>query len=764
MDVFCLSLGKAQAIGAFFLVSLNLASLLFAQEVHSSPTAMPARRSYHNEEELLAKMTLEEKVGQLVQVSGVPENVELGETVPLKEEYKPLIRAGRIGSILNLTGAENTNAIQRIAVEESRLGIPILFGLDVIHGYRTIFPIPLALAASWDPGLVEQVAAFSAEEARAHGIRWTFAPMVDVTHDPRWGRIAEGPGEDPFLASAMARAWVRGFQGESFRSPGRLAACPKHFVAYGAVEGGRDYNTVSVSLPALWELYLPPFEEAIAAGAPSVMAAFVSVNGRPMASNSWLLRHVLRQELGFRGVVLSDWKAVGELITHGIASNSRDAARQALLAGVDVDMESGVYAANLAELVREGVVSEGLLDEAVRRVLRLKFEVGLFDNPYTIVPRSNGEGEHSNALPREGRELARLAAQRSVVLLKNDNNLLPLSKDLHSVAVIGPLAADQENLLGPWHACGHPSDVVTVLEGIRAKLSSKTKLLYAKGCDINGESTSGFAEALRAAKEAEVAIVVVGEASWMSGEAGSRASLGLPGKQEELVRLLYEAGCRLVVIVLSGRPLAIPWIADHVPALFQAWFPGIEGGNAIADLLFGDAIPSGKLPVTVPRSTGQIPIYYNHENTGRPPGSGPFSSVYIDIPTTPLFPFGYGLSYTRFVYRDLQVERSSIPVGGTVRLSAWVQNVGQRTGEEVVQLYLRDMVSSLTRPVRELKGFRRVRLAPGQSARVEFTLGPKELGFHLEDGRFVVEPGKYQVWIGGSSEGGASGFFEVSAS
>jgi len=697
-------------------------------------------------EDLLGRMTLEEKVGQMCQYSG------------FSEEREVLVKDGRVGSFLNVLGAENTNKVQRMAVEHSRLGIPLIFGLDVIHGYSTIFPIPLGSASCWDPDAVRKAVSIAAAEAASEGIHWTFAPMVDIARDPRWGRIAEGAGEDPYLGSAMARASVEGFQGQDLADPDTIVACPKHYVAYGGAEGGRDYNTVDISERVLREIYLPPFKAAIVdAGAGTVMSAFNDLSGVPASANRYILTSILRKEWGFDGFVVSDWNAIRELLSHGIAATPPEAAKEAVNAGVDMDMEGDVYQKNLVELVREGEVSEGTIDEAVRRILRIKFRLGLFERPY-VDPERAGKVIQS----RENLEAALELARRSIVLLKNEGDLLPLEKEMESVAVIGPLADDRDAPLGSWSCQGNPKDVVTLLDGIKSRVSPETTVRYAKGCEIEGASTEGFENAVRIAKESDVAIVVVGETREMSGEAASRSSLDLPGVQEELVRAIYETGVPLVEVLMNGRPLSISWSAEHVPAILEAWFPGIQGGYAIAYVLFGDYNAGGKLPVTFPRTVGQVPIYYNHKNTGRPPSAQRFTSKYLDIPSTPLFPFGHGLSYTRFEYSNLQINPKRAGPTGTVEIRAEVKNVGDRGGDEVVQLYLRDVVASVTRPVKDLKGFERITLAPGAKKTIVFTLTPEQLSFINRDMKRVVEPGIFEVMVGKSSgDIQLAGTFEV---
>lgn len=700
----------------------------------------PGRTIEERVEDLLRRMTLEEKVGQLCQYSA-----HAGPTPELKE----MIRRGLVGSLLNIVGVERVNEVQRVAVKESRLGIPLLIGLDVIHGYKTIFPIPLALASSWNPEVVRRAAEIAAREASAEGVKWTFAPMLDVARDPRWGRIAEGFGEDSFLASVMAWAAVKGFQGEQLSSdPEKLAACAKHYVAYGAAEGGRDYNTVDVSERTLREVYLPPFKSAVAAGVATVMSAFNDLSGVPASANEFTLRRVLKSEWGFEGFVVSDWNAVGELIQHGIAADGAEAARLALGAGVDMDMVSDLYRRHLVDLVRRGAVPEELIDEAVRRILRVKMLLSLFENPYADPERAKRVVKC-----KDHYDAALEIARECIVLVKNEG-VLPLGKSLRRIAVIGPLADDRDAVLGCWRALGDPRDAVSVLEGVRKKVGPETEVLYAKGCDVRSEDRSGFPEAVEAARRADAVVLVVGESADMSGEAGSRAHLDLPGVQEDLVRAVWEAvGTKapIVMVVMSGRPLTIKWAAERIPAILIAFHLGVRAGDAVADVLFGDYNPGGKLPVTWPRTVGQVPIYYNHKRTGRPPSVDRFTSKYIDEDWRPLFPFGHGLSYTKFEYSGLTIEPEKAEAGGIVTVSFELANVGDREGYEVAQLYVRDVVASVTRPVMELKGFKKVALKPGERRRIVFKLPTQLLAFYGRDMRPRIEAGLYEVMIGSSS-------------
>jgi beta-glucosidase len=699
---------------------------------------------------LVSRMTLEEKLGQLNQLSV--------DNQPSPEQLA-LVRKGLVGSLFNLTGAAATRDAQHVAVTESRLHIPLIFGQDVIHGYRTVFPIPLGEAASWDPEVVEAAARVAAREAAAAGLHWTFAPMVDIARDPRWGRIAEGAGEDPYLGSAIAAARVRGFQGTDPRAPDAVLATVKHFAAYGGAEGGRDYNTVDLSERTLREVYLPPYRAAVDAGAATVMTSFNEIGGIPSTANPWLMTTLLRREWGFRGFVVSDWTAVAELLNHGVAGSRGDVGKLALEAGVDMDMVSRIYVDDLPALVRAGHIPISVVNEAVRRVLRAKVMLGLFDDPYH---GATPERERAVLLAPEHRQLARRVAEEAIVLLKNDGQLLPLGSRAHTIAVIGPLADDKASALGSWPGRGDPRDAVTPLEGIKARAGS-VSVLYAKGCGITDTSSAVFADAVAAAKQADVAVLVLGEAGDMSGEAASRANLDLPGVQPRLLEAIDATGTPVVLVIMNGRPLTIPWAAEHVPAIVESWFLGVETGPALAAVLFGDVSPSGKLPATFPRAVGQIPLYYNHKNTGRPTGPDKYTSKYTDLPVTPLFPFGHGLSYTTFGYSDLRLSAPRITPTGTQRVSVTVTNTGNREGAEVVQLYVHDEVASVTRPVRALAGFRRISLKPGEARTVDFQLTSKELGLYNQSMKFVVEPGKFRVFVGGSSVGGLEAEFEVSA-
>ena len=735
----------------------------------------PAIESRVNE--LLAKMTLSEKVGQLVQENpfaavdwmAVMKQKALAEEQgrpflfhqELRPEFDDLLLAGKVG-VINSADVHTINQLQRKAVEGSRLHIPLLVGHDVIHGFRTVFPIPLAEACTWDPELIEQAAHAAAEEASACGINWIFSPMVDIARDPRWGRIAEGAGEDPFLGMAMARAHVYGNQRDDLKSGRRVAACPKHYVGYGAVEAGRDYNTVDLSERTLRDVYLPPFKAAFEAGAGSTMSAFNEIGGVPGTCNPFTLRTILRQEWHWPGVVISDFNAIGELVQHGVAVDLKEAARLSILAGVDIDMESGGYVNYLAGLVEEKAVPIAVVDEAVRRVLRLKFGLGLFEHPYT------GEGLAETIHLNAGfRDLALQAAHESMVLLKNNANLLPLNPGKNRIALIGPLADNRSDLLGTWAISGQAADVDTVLQGIR-NFQPDSLLTIRQGCALTGTEPVDFSAAVAAAHEADVVILVLGEGAAMSGEAHSRVHLGLPGRQQELLDAVAAAGKPIVCILMSGRPLVVPHLVEQVDALLAAWHGGIRAGQAIADILFGAVNPSGKLTASWPRAEGQIPVYYAHKSTGRPAESKgttqfdvPFRSTYMDEPNAPAFCFGHGLSYTRFEYMDLVVETPSVPMEGTLAVSATIKNIGEQNGVEIVQLYIRDLAASVTRPVKELKGFTRVALQPGEEQRVRFEVLVSDLGFSGLDMGYIVEPGSFTVWIGPDSSRGLEGEFVV---
>ena len=727
----------------------------------------PARPVSKRVDDLLKRMTFDEKTGQLWE-----EQMQTDSDITFAGKLK----RGEVSSFLDgsvlIESPVMRNKIQRIAVEQSRLGIPLIFANDVIHGFRTLFPIPLAQACAWEPELFERTDAIAAREAAAAGIDWTFAPMVDLARDPRWGRIAEGFGEEPWLGALDAAASVRGFQGTNVADTNRVAACLKHYVGYGAAEGGRDYNTTEISEFTLRNFYLPQFKAGVDAGAWTVMSAFNELSGMPASGNRHTLTEILRGEWKFPGCVVSDWTSVSELIPHGVAADDAEAARLALTAGVDMEMVSRTYLNTLARQVKAGKISEAVVDEAVRRVLTVKFEKGLFDQPFTDESRCPAAFLQPDALA-----LAREAAAKSCVLLKDENGTLPVSRPVKKVALIGPLVDDPGEMLGCWVSRGHADEAVSLAAGIRAQLASDAELTVVRGCDLTGtekiqkrldgttvaatddEKTSAddMAKAIAAANAAEVVILALGEPVGWSGENSSRNDLGLPGRQLELFNAVAATGKPVIVVLFNGRPLALPRVQEKAAAILEAWFPGVQGGHGVADVLFGEVDPAGRLSTTFPRSVGQVPIFYNHYNTGRP-GLG----KYVDGPSTPLYPFGFGLAYTTFEYGKVQLSAPEIKPGGTIAASVKLTNTGQRAGTEVAQLYLRDVAASAgPRPVRELKGFQKILLQPGESRDVSFTISGKELGYYDAKGNWLVEPGKFQLWISRDSASGEPVKFEL---
>jgi beta-glucosidase len=711
-------------------------------------------------DELLTRMTLREKLGQMAQFSVGFQPVA---------ECEQAAREGRVGSFINCPSPELRNRLQRIAVEESRLGIPLLFGRDVIHGYRTMFPIPLAQACSFDVALIEEGARVAAREASSVGIDWALAPMVDMTRDPRWGRIAETSGEDPFLSAELGAALVRGYQGADFSDPERVVACAKHYLGYGAAESGKDYNTTLVPEQTLRELHLPPFRACVAAGVGTIMSAFSELNGVPASANPFTLRQILKGELGFAGFVVSDWASVTETISHGLCESERDAAREAALAGVDVEMATRAFSDHLESLLESGEVSLAVIDEAVRRILRVKLQRGLFERPNVDLKRP------SALVTTEHLAVAQRLAEESAVLLKNEGDVLPLSPTLRRLAVIGCLADSALDQLGTWTIDGKPEDAVTTLTALRQRFP-QLELSYEPGTPTpRSTDTSGIERAVAAARSADAVLLFAGEDQAISGESKSRAFLDLPGVQSELIRAVAASGKPLVLVLMAGRPLAIGADIDRAQAALWAWHNGSMGGPALVRLLFGERAPSGKLPVSFPRSVGQIPVYYAHKQTGRPltgqrkpgvPLGTPldpvgFASCYLDVENSPLFPFGFGLSYSRVEYSDLQVATPSLARNGTLEVSAQLTCHGSHAIEEVAQLYTRDLVASVTRPVRELKAFQRIRLAPGETKRVTFQVPASRLAFPGRSGGPVLEPGDFDVWIGGSSEADLRGEFEL---
>ncbi|MCC9018329.1 glycoside hydrolase family 3 N-terminal domain-containing protein [Flavobacterium lipolyticum] len=700
---------------------------------------------------LLKKMTLEEKIGQLNQYTG--DNAATG-PITINANKQAEIKAGLIGSMLNVTGTKYTRQYQELAMQ-SRLKIPLLFGQDVIHGYKTTFPIPLAEAASWDLAAIELAARVAATEASASGIHWTFAPMVDIGRDPRWGRVMEGAGEDTWLGSKIAYARVKGFQGNKLGDLNSVMACVKHFAAYGAAVGGRDYNSVDMSERMLLETYLPPFKAALDAGAATFMNSFNDLNGIPATANMHLQRDILKGKWNFQGFVVSDWGSIGEMVAHGYSKDLKAAALAAITAGSDMDMESNAYRYHLAELVKEGKVAVDLIDDAVKRILRKKFELGLFDDPYRYSDQKRADKALNNP---ENRKAALEVAKKSIVLLKNDNETLPLSKNLKTIAFIGPMVKEYKENMGFWSVelpeVDYNKWIVSQWDGLQSKVGKNTKLLYAKGCEVDGDNKDGFAEAVATAQQADVVILSIGERRDMSGEAKSRSDLHLPGVQEDLVKAIQATGKPVIVLVNAGRPLIFNWTADHVPAIVYTWWLGTEAGNAIADVLFGDYNPSGKLPMTFPREVGQIPIYYNHFSTGRPAkdeDAKNYVSAYIDLKNSPKFPFGYGLSYTKFNYSDLKLSAVKMKNNETIKVSFQLSNVGKAAGEEVVQLYLKDKFGSVVRPVLELRDFQKVKLNAGESKTIEFTIDKEKLSFYNTKLEWTAEPGDFEVMIGASS-------------
>jgi beta-glucosidase len=699
---------------------------------------------------VLKLMTLDEKIGQMNQYNG-----DWDATGPITKDgdKQNQIRKGMLGTMLNVTGVEHTRELQEIAME-SRLKIPLLFGQDIIHGYRTIFPIPLAEACSWDTNAIKLSARIAATEAAAAGVHWTFAPMVDIARDPRWGRVMEGAGEDPYLGSVIAAARVRGFQGNGLGNTDAVMACAKHFAAYGAAIGGRDYNSVDMSLRTLWEIYLPPFKAAEEAGAATFMNSFNDLNGIPATGNKYLQRDILKGKWNFKGFVVSDWGSIGEMINHGYAKDGYDAALKAVTAGCDMDMESRSYINNLSKLVKDGKIKVDLINDAVRRILRKKFEMGLFDDPFKFCDTVREQQQWNNT---ENLKAEKTVAEKSIVLLKNENHLLPLNKQTKTIALIGPFIKAIRDNLGFW-SYQWPDDtarIVTIFQGIKNKVSSDTKILYAKGCKINDSSTAGFAEAIDVAKQADIVIMSVGEASDWSGEAKSRSNLHLPGMQEELIKAIHATGKPVVVMINAGRPLIFNWTADNVPAILYTWWLGTKAGDAIADVLFGDYNPSAKLPISFPRTEGQIPIYYNHFSTGRPATSDSdrfYRSAYIDLSIYPKYCFGYGLSYTNFNYSDIRLSSSIMKANQPITASITVTNNGDYDGEETVQLYIQDLVGSVVRPVKELKGFQKIFLKKGESKQVSFNVNVDMLKFYNGQLQYIYEPGDFKVYIGTNSQ------------
>lgn len=754
-----------------FVVLFSLSLFSFKPERETKRQLDPAIEAKITD--LLAKMTLDEKMGQLNQYTSRWEMTGPAPQGTSNQQMLDMIKSGMVGSMLNVTGVDATRKAQKLAVENSRLKIPMIFGYDVIHGYETMFPIPLAEAASWEPELARKSARVAAIETSASGIQWTFAPMVDVARDARWGRYMEGSGEDPYLGSLFAAARVKGFQGDDLSASNTIAACVKHFAAYGFIEAGREYNTVDISESTLRNVVLPPFKAAADAGALTFMNAFNEIGGIPSTANAHLLRDILKGEWNFDGLVVSDWNSIGELLTHGVAADKKEAARLAIQAGSDMDMEGNCYVPNLKKLVDEGTVDVKLVDDAVRRVLRVKYLLGLFDDPYKYCDENR---EKTSILTKENLQVAREAAKRSIVLLKNEGQLLPLKKNGQKIVLIGELAADKDVPLGSWRAKAITGSAVSLLEGMKNAVAQPANLTYSKGpvyvsgkslfmvqLEFNTTDKTGIAEAVKMAKSADVVVMALGENCFQTGEGRSQTDIRLKGLQQELLEAVYAANKKVVVVLMNGRPLDISWMAKNVPSIVEAWHLGSEAGNAIADVLFGDYNPAGKLPASFPRTVGQVPIYYNHKSTGRP-GSGEgnvFWSHYTDSPNDALFAFGFGLSYTSFAYSDLKISSASISKGERLQVSVTVKNTGKVAGEEVVQLYIRDLIGSITRPVKELKGFEKIFLKSGESKVVNFTLDENDLAFWGADNKFKAEPGDFKLWVGTNSVEGLETSFTL---
>lgn len=756
-----MSILKKYKATLFFIVIFSILWIFESSFSYLNETDLTA--SFDEKAEvLLSKMTLEEKIGQMNQYSGFWDftgpSPRGGDA---KKKYQDL-KNGSVGSMLNVRGVKDVMAVQKIAVEETRLGIPLIIGFDVIHGYKTISPIPIAEAASWDLEAIQKSAQMAALESSAAGINWTFAPMVDISRDARWGRVMEGAGEDPFLGSKIATAKVKGFQGENLSSNFTIAACAKHFAAYGFSEGGRDYNTVDVGTSTLHNMVFPPFIAAKDAGVKTFMNSFNELNGIPATGNEYLQREVLKEEWNFDGFVVSDWDSISEMIAHGYTKNESDAAEIALNAGSDMDMESYLYLDHLKNLVDEGKVDLALIDDAVKRILKVKFELGLFDDPYKYCDLKR-EKEITGS--KEINAAALDIAKKSIVLLKNEGNLLPLKKEGQHIAIIGALASDKTSPLGNWRLAADDDTAISVLEGM-SKYKGNS-ILYSKGANltigkaefvtplkINTIDKSGFKEAITIAKEADIVLMILGEHGFQSGEGRSRTDLGLPGVQQELLEEIFKVNKNIVLVLNNGRPLAINWADENIPSIVEAWQLGTQSGNAIAEVLYGDYNPSGKLPMTFPRNVGQVPLYYNHKNTGRPnlpEAETVFWSHYNDVENTPLYPFGYGLSYTTFEYGTIKTTKS-FDLDQKITVSVAVTNTGKRKGKEVVQLYIRDKYASITRPVKELKGFELLELLPGEKKIVDFELTEKELGFYDNKGNWILEKGDFEIFIGGNSQ------------
>ena len=727
-----------------YLSSMVIISFLLMGCTTATQTSTSDKKIDAKVDSVLKLMTLDEKIGQMVLYTS-----DWDVTGPtLKSDYIDDIRSGKCGNIFNAHTVEYVRKLQKIAVEESRLGIPLLFGYDVIHGHKTIFPISLGESASWDLQAIEKSARIAATEAGASGLNWTFAPMVDISVEPRWGRVSEGAGEDPFLGSQIAAARVRGFQGNDLADTTTVLACVKHFAAYGAPLAGRDYNTVDMSQRVFLDVYLPPYKAAIDAGALSVMSSFNEFDGVPATGNKYLLTDILRNQLGFKGFVVSDYTSVNEMVHHGIVANEEEAALLAIKAGLDMDMQGEVYAKYLKGLLEKGLVDEKTIDQSVRRILKVKFKLGLFDDPYRYC---NEAREKRTIYAPEHLEAAFDVAKRSMVLLKNDNNVLPLKKG-EKIAVIGELAASKRDLLGSWKAAGDWNFMKSVLDELK-EYNGEKNVLYAEGCKKMGDDRTGFAQAIATARRADKIVMVIGEDAEWTGEAASRSNINVPGVQTELLEQLKLLNKPLVVVLMNGRPLVLTKENKLADAILEAWFPGTMGGKAITYVLYGEYNPSGKLTMTFPQNLGQVPIFYYEKNTGRPIylSNDKYKSKYLDCPNDPLFPFGFGLSYTTFEYSDITLSTKELQQNGSIKATVTVTNTGKTDGEEVVQCYIRDMVGSVTRPVKELKGFEKIFLKAGESKEVSFTITPDLLAFHRLDMTYGTEPGDFKLFIGGNS-------------
>ncbi|GAB3338381.1 beta-glucosidase BglX [Marivirga atlantica] len=745
---------------------LGLVSWAYAQTNAHLNTKLPIEERITL---LMDQMTLEEKVGQMNQYNGTWDFTGPRPEGGSEKEKLEHLKQGLVGSMLNVTGVKNVKAVQKIAVEESRLGIPLIFGYDVIHGHKTLGPIPLAEAASWDLEAIRKSSGVAASEAAASGINWTFAPNVDISNDARWGRVMEGAGEDPYLGSEIAKARIKGFQGESLAETNTIAACAKHFAGYGFAEAGLEYNMADMSISKLHNTVLPPFKASVDAGVRTLMNSFNTLNGVPATGNKLLQRDILKGDWQFNGFVISDWASIRELIAHGYAKDANDAALKAVEAGSDMDMASHVYVSELAKLVKEGKVKESLVDDATRRILRVKFELGLFDDPYKYCDE---EREKSVIGSKENHDAVLDMAKKSIVLLKNEGGLLPLKKSGVKIALIGSLANDKNSPLGSWRLASEDGTAVSVLEGLEKYTDNQ--LVFEKGTDvtigetqfvnelnINSTDFSGFEAAKNVASNADVVIMVLGEHGFQSGEGRSRTELGLPGNQQQLLEEIYKVNSKIVLVLNNGRPLAIPWAAENIPAIVEAWQLGTQTGNAVAQMIYGDYNPSGKLPISFPRNVGQCPIYYNNYSTGRPTDkdNNVFWSHYIDVEKTPLYPFGYGLSYTTFEYSNLKIDKESYQQGEEIVISVELKNTGEFDGKEIVQLYIHDEVASIVRPLKELKRFELVDIKKGETKTVQFTLTEDDLGFYNNQGKFIIEPGAFKVMVGESSIKGLKGEF-----